>query len=101
MTEAHLTALLISHPDFLTVLRSFDVEKLQNHNTKVICRTILGSIDALREALHMVKEEPQPAKPARSFAPRPFQPPQPQLTINLQELFKDRGGLHANITPPT
>lgn len=50
--------LLIRDLNVIEVLSSLNIEDIDDHTTKVICRTILGSIEALHEhiAIDAVQE---------------------------------------------
>lgn len=51
--------LLLTDLNIIDVLRTLDIENISDHTTKVICRTIIGSVDALTE--HLSSSEKQQA----------------------------------------
>lgn len=49
--SSYLKLLLQDSGDVLKTLNSIDIEEIEDHDIKVICRTILGSVDTLIERL--------------------------------------------------
>lgn len=49
--------LLTQDLNLLEVLSGIDIEAIEDHHTKVICRTIKGSVDALFEYLNSDTED--------------------------------------------
>lgn len=49
--------LLLTDLNTIDVLRTLNIEDIEDHTTKVICRTIIGSVDALND--HLILTENQ------------------------------------------
>ncbi len=44
--------LLLTDLNTIDVLRTINIEDIEDHTTKIICRTIMGSVEALSEHLN-------------------------------------------------
>ena len=49
LSNSYLTLLLKQSPDPIAVLKSINIDNIEDSVTKIICRTIVGSVDALNE----------------------------------------------------
>lgn len=56
VSNSHLR-LLSQDLNLLEVLSNIDIEAIEDHHTKVICRTIQGSVEALFEYLNSDTED--------------------------------------------
>lgn len=57
--EKSYLKLLLADLNIIEVLSSINIENIEDHTTKVICRTIMGSVETLHE--HLNTEEIQEA----------------------------------------